>query len=406
MLSTSGLGIIAIPFFLILICSYSRKVGGNKESGNCTQSKRKTECCNNYYYNNGTCMKCPKGTFDKNCSKQCPEDRYGEFCARTCDCNKNQLCNPVHGCIDKEGICKNGSNVVICCNNYIMKDGYCQACPKGTFNKNCSEDCPMGFYGLFCKEKCSCTETDCDKALGCLKKDLRSNNIIIEPIYWIIPVISGLVIFILISICRRSRTNKHRHFVDIPAYQSDKNVRDDYDHMTDITMAKNSDTIDSRKQEATSSATIKREAGTLDEVQDTGEYHTLNLRVFDYEEPIKHEQLKRSQSENSSLYFECPARLMTSGIDDNNVSNFRRGSSLRQIRNTKDQIHESDEQTLTRKRHFLPENYVAKSVNDNEPTFDDFNVNNTKTLERKNMVPQSQLFLIELSSHLLNLQKY
>lgn len=176
--------------------------------------------------------------------------------------------------------------------------------------------------------------------------------------------------------------------------------------MADITLAKNGKTIDNRKQEATSSATMTRETETSDEVQDTGEYHTLNLRVFDYEEPIKHEQLKRSQSENSSLYFDCPARLMTSGIDDNNVSNFRRGSSLRQIRSTKDHIHESDEQKLTRKRHFVPENYVSKSVNNSEPTFDDFNVNNPTTLEKKNMVPQSQIFLNELSSHLLNLQKY
>uniref|UniRef100_K1P3W5 Multiple epidermal growth factor-like domains 6 n=1 Tax=Magallana gigas TaxID=29159 RepID=K1P3W5_MAGGI len=88
--------------------------------------------------------------------------------------------------------------------------------------------------------------------------------------------------------------------------------------MADITMAKNGETIDSRKLRATSPATITIEVGTSDEIQDTGEYHTLNLRVFDYEEPIKHEQLKRSRSENSSLYFDCPARLIISGIDDNN----------------------------------------------------------------------------------------
>lgn len=184
------------------------------------------------------------------------------------------------------------------------------------------------------------------------------------------------------------------------------NTSDNYDHMADITMAKNGETIDSRKLRATSPATLTREVGTSDEIQDTGEYHTLNLRVFDYEEPIKHEQLKRSRSENSSLYFDCPARQIISGIDDNNGSNCRRGSSLRQIRSTNDHIHESDEQKLTRERHFVPENYVSKSVNNSESTFDDFDLNNPTTSERKNMVPQSQLFLNELSSHLFNLKKY
>lgn len=175
--------------------------------------------------------------------------------------------------------------------------------------------------------------------------------------------------------------------------------------MNDI-MANKSNTVDSGKLVATSSDTKTTGTGTSAVDSDPGIYNTLNLRVFDYEEPIKHEPRKRSHSENSSLYFECPARLMTSGIDINNVSNCRRGSSLRQIRSTKEHIQEPDEQTLTRKRQFVPENYVSKSVNNSEHTIDDFDINNPTTLEMKNMVPQSQLFLNELSSHLFNLQKY
>lgn len=278
---------------------------------------------------------------------------YGDLCAEKCDCKVYEQCHHEHGCIDSRGICGNASYEMICCKNYILKDGYC-------------------------KES---------------KSHLKTTGLI----YWIIPVICGIVIFIFICIYRRSQPKKQRQFVDIPVYQHEMhgNTRDNYDHMADINiiMAKNGKTFEDRNLEATSSASMTREVGTPDETKDTGEYHTLNLRVFDYEEPIKHEQLKRSQSENSSLYF------------DNNVSNWRRGSSLRHIRITNDHIHESDEQKL-REIHFVPENYVSKSVNNSEPTFDDFDLNNPTTLERKNMVPPSQLFLNELSSHLFNLQKH
>lgn len=331
---------------------------------------------------------------------------YGDLCAERCDCKANQWCNHLHGCIlDSLGICsKESYDEEVCCAGYFLVDGYCKACPPGKFYKNCSKDCPLGFYGFLCEQKCNCNETECDKALGCLKKDSKSLKTI-GLIYWIIPVICGILIIILISICRRSQTSKHRHFVDIPTYQPDiqGSSHAEYDHMNDIIMVNNSNTVDNGKLVSTSSDTKTEGTGTSDVDSNPGIYHTLNLRVFDYEEPIKHEPLKRSHSENSSLYFECPARLMTSGIDINNVSNCKRGSSLRQIRSTNDHIHESDEQTLTRKRHFVPENYVSKS---SESTFNDLDVINPITLEKKNMVPQSQLFLNELSSHLFNLQKY
>lgn len=176
--------------------------------------------------------------------------------------------------------------------------------------------------------------------------------------------------------------------------------------MTDFIIANNGNTVESGKLVVTSSDTKTTGTGTSDVDSEPGVYHTLKLRVFDDEEPIKHETQKRSYSEKSSLYFDCPARLTASGFDINNLSNCRRGSSLRQTRSPKDHLHDSDEQNLTRKRHFVPENYVSKSVDNSELTFDDINVNNQTTLEKKNIVPQSKLFLNEISSHILNLQKF
>lgn len=384
-------------------------MGDNKAAGNCTHSNkniayRESGCCNNYFYANGTCKECPKGTFGKNCSIQCPKSMYGQFCATKCDCKENQQCHRVLGCIGI-GIC-NDSVDRICCNNYKLKDGICQACPKGTFDRNCSKECSIGYYGLFCKEKCKCNETECDKALGCLKKD--SNTKTIGHIYWIIPVILGILIFILITICRRPQRSKHRHFVDIPTYQPEipGSAHVEYNEIAEITVAKNGDTVDSKNLVATDLETRTGMIGASDKVQDTGVYHTLNLRVFDYEEPIKHHQLKRSYSDNSSLYFECPTRLMTSTFDTIDMSNCKRGSSLRQTRSNKDYIHESDEQKLSRKIHFVRENKGSNDVDDSEPTFDTFNVKDSTSLEERNMVPQSKLLLTELSSHLLNIQKY
>lgn len=109
---------------------------------------------------------------------------------------------------------------------------------------------------------------------------------------------------------------------------------------------------------------------------------------------------RTNQTRNSKtiLFWEllllfCPARLTASGVDINNLSNCRRGSSLRQTRSPKGHLHDSDEQNLTRKRHFVPENYVSKSVDNSELTFDDINVNNQTTLEKKIIVPQSKFFL-------------
>eukprot|EP00105_Crassostrea_gigas_P035288 XP_019919436.1 PREDICTED: cell death abnormality protein 1 [Crassostrea gigas] len=170
MLLSSVLGVTEITFIFILLSSFTLKVDGNKAYGNCTDSEKKTRCCNNFYNTNGTCTKCPKGTFGENCSEQCPDNMYGELCAKRCDCKANQVCNRVDGCIDSRGTCGNNGYELICCINYILKDGYCKECPHGTFDENCSKDCPPGNYGLLCKGICNCDAKTCDKAHGCSKK--------------------------------------------------------------------------------------------------------------------------------------------------------------------------------------------------------------------------------------------
>lgn len=73
--------------------------------------------------------------------------------------------------------------------------------------------------------------------------------------------------------------------------------------MTDFIIANNGNTVDSGKLVATSSHTKATGTGTSDVDSEPGVYHTLKLWIFDDEEPIKHETLKRSYSENSSFYF-------------------------------------------------------------------------------------------------------
>eukprot|EP00105_Crassostrea_gigas_P037477 XP_019921625.1 PREDICTED: uncharacterized protein LOC105325668 [Crassostrea gigas] len=141
---------------------------------------RKKECSINLYNANGTCTKCPKGTKGKNCSEKCQANMYGELCLEKCNCQPHQECNNIHGCIVAEtsGICSNKESPdVICCDNFMLSNGHCKACPLGTFWTNCSLECPDGYYGMFCKEKCDCKTSECDKAVGCPKKGNHNVNL-------------------------------------------------------------------------------------------------------------------------------------------------------------------------------------------------------------------------------------
>lgn len=134
------------------------------------------------------------------------------------------------------------------------------------------------------------------------------------------------------------------------------------------------------------------EAGMPDENNEAGVYNTLNLRVFDYEEPIKHQPLKRSKSENSSLYVQCSIPLEPLAFDSERVLNCKRASSLRLIKSTdRNNLGKSGEG-------------ISKTHEGDEPSLD-FNVYDLATRPGKSNAFQRQLFLNELSSQLLNLKK-
>uniref|UniRef100_A0A8W8IRK5 Uncharacterized protein n=1 Tax=Magallana gigas TaxID=29159 RepID=A0A8W8IRK5_MAGGI len=161
-------------------------------------SVTKKECSINLYNANGTCTKCPKGTQGKNCSEKCRANMYGELCLEKCDCQPHQECSNIHGCIG------NIFPDVICCDNFVLSNGYCKACPSGTFWTNCSLVCPDGYYGMFCKEMCDCKTSECDKAVGCPKKDsphlpLTTSNITIAAVSLAITsVVIGVTICVIV----------------------------------------------------------------------------------------------------------------------------------------------------------------------------------------------------------------
>lgn len=130
-----------------------------------------------------------------------------------------------------------------------------------------------------------------------------------------------------------------------------------------------------------------------DENLETGIYNTLNLRVVDYEEPIKHQPLKRSQSESSSLYVKCSIPLEPSAFDIKQVLNCNRASSLRLTKRT------------DRNNNGKAEKRITKTHKNDEHSLD-FDVYDLATFQDKSNVSQRQLFLEEMSAHLLNIKKY
>lgn len=66
------------------------------------------------------------------------------------------------------------------------------------------------------------------------------------------------------------------------------------DHVVFTWNSSNNNTLERSKNSKTASVSDTGEAGMPDENNEAGVYNTLNLRVFDYEEPIKHQPLKRS----------------------------------------------------------------------------------------------------------------
>nr|XP_022343859.1 N-acetylglucosamine-1-phosphodiester alpha-N-acetylglucosaminidase-like isoform X4 [Crassostrea virginica] len=83
---------------LLFIILFNLCKGQGSETGVCFRSDVGIVlCCRNYKLENNTCVPCPAGWWEKNCSQRCPSGQFGSFCSETCDCDK---CNHVYGCRD------------------------------------------------------------------------------------------------------------------------------------------------------------------------------------------------------------------------------------------------------------------------------------------------------------------
>lgn len=168
------------------------------------------------------------------------------------------------------------------------------------------------------------------------------------------------------------------------------------DDPSDNTLKKtNNIAVNSRKMVAAPFDTSLREK-RLSNAED-GAYNTLNLRVFDYEVPIKDEARKKSYSETSSLYIKCPNGKLSPSSDDENDAFF---PSIRFTRNTdesmkrKIKIHPTMHQ-IDVKNESCEENPKCSSK-----AFD--NVYDKATFEDTKKEPSRQIFHEELSSRLIN----
>ncbi|XP_052705640.1 multiple epidermal growth factor-like domains protein 10 [Crassostrea angulata] len=357
--------------------------------GNCTKSDGKTGCCNNYHRSNGICVKCPKGTYGENCSEICPVNLYGELCLERCDCKPNEDCNRVHGCLPNRGICGLDREKK-CCRNYYNLNGRCTACPLGTYGNNCVLVCPDGTYGLFCSGKCHCATSDCDKDSGCPERESYIETI--GLVYWIIPLILGTVIFSIACLyCRlRKRKIKKSAAECIPRNQLEMQctANDEFLH-------NDNNTVNGNKMVAASFDTCRREK-RLSDAED-GAYNTLDLRVFDYEVPIKHEARKKSYSETSSLYIKCPNGKRSPSSDDKNCALV---PSIRFTRNTDESMQRKIEMHPTMQQIDVKNELCEENLECSSKAFD--NVYDKATFEDTKKEPPRQIFLKELSSHLLN----
>ncbi|VDI41773.1 Hypothetical predicted protein [Mytilus galloprovincialis] len=74
------------------------------------------KCCLNYHLVNDICQECPPGTYGSGgmCDKPCPENSYGKFCSLICQCEENERCDAVNGCI-----CNSNSS---CTNSHISTE--------------------------------------------------------------------------------------------------------------------------------------------------------------------------------------------------------------------------------------------------------------------------------------------
>lgn len=154
-------------------------------------------------------------------------------------------------------------------------------------------------------------------------------------------------------------------------------------------------TVNGNKMVAASFDTSPREK-RLSDAED-GAYNTLNLRVFDYEVPIKHKERIKSYSETSSLYIKCPnGKLSPSSDDENNAL----VPSIRFTRNTDESMQREIEMHPTMQQIDVKNELCEGNPECSSKAFDD--VYDKATFEDTKKVPPRQIFLKELSSRLIN----
>ncbi|XP_062594220.1 uncharacterized protein LOC134255725 [Saccostrea cucullata] len=70
-----------------------------------------------------------------------------------------------------------------CCNNFELINGTCRVCDPGLWGVNCSMNCSYPYYGDLCIKLCStCSEKDCDPALGCTVKETSVTSYIAQTV--------------------------------------------------------------------------------------------------------------------------------------------------------------------------------------------------------------------------------
>ncbi|XP_062603112.1 uncharacterized protein LOC134264862 [Saccostrea cucullata] len=76
-----------------------------------------TKCCSNYFFNTTTnqCQICPRGYFDRNCSKKCFLGLFGKECINRCPTECNNTCNFITGICPRNssGIAENETSTTV-----------------------------------------------------------------------------------------------------------------------------------------------------------------------------------------------------------------------------------------------------------------------------------------------------
>lgn len=167
------------------------------------------------------------------------------------------------------------------------------------------------------------------------------------------------------------------------------------DHSENTLKKTNNNAVNSRKKVAAPFDTSPREK-RLSNTED-GAYNTLDLRVFDYEVPIKHEARKKSYSETSSLYIKCPNGKLSPSSDDANCALV---PSIRFTRNTDESMQRKIKIHPTMHQLDVENESCEENPKCSSKAFD--NVYDKATFEDMKKVPSRQIFHEELSSRLIN----